>query len=428
MIFAIAAHTFREATRKKILHVLIGLGVAIMAVSPFIPTTDEPDARVKMVLVVFFQAVLLVCTLGIIFLSATALPREIEDKTIYGIVSKPVSRLKIIAGKVMGYALILLFVMTVLGLLNFIAVRRAASKLPEEYTGIIKARNEVTPARFSIQGKLHHAREGLAWIAGGRAGVASWSFHGLHDKAKRRIPLEIEFTSRVESDRGFADAIPLAVVVENTALTRIKTEIVSARPDEPITLKLGSGIVRSTGDVHINVFPILGTDYIGVTQNSLRVLALQGGFAPNYGKAVGIAFLKSLLIVIVAVMASAYLSAPVSILATLTVFLCGHILDFIRDFSLLMHGHHAHTHEGILSAPLKEPNVFLVYLDYLIRKPLEWLSVILPDFKRFDGLPFLLKGMNIPWETVGILTGYTAVYAGICFFLSFLILRKREFL
>jgi len=55
-------------------------------------------------------------------------------------------------------------------------------------------------------------------------------------------------------------------------------------------------------------------------------------------------------------------------------------------------------------------------------------EVILPDFKRFDSLKFLLKGINIPLETVGVSLGYTALYAGICLFISSVIFKKREFL
>src|SRR3970040_39275 len=158
MILTIAGHTFREVIRRKILHVLIGLASLIIVVSPFIPTTDEPDARVKMMLVVFFQVVVLLCIIGVIFLSATSLPHEIEDRTIYGILSKPVSRLKIVVGKITGFALLSALLLTILGLVNIVAIQRVSSRLTDGYGGILKARDEFTASRFSIQGKSHHVR------------------------------------------------------------------------------------------------------------------------------------------------------------------------------------------------------------------------------------------------------------------------------
>jgi len=425
MILTIAGHTFREVIRKKILHVLIGLGVLIVIVSPFIPTTDEPDARVKMMLVVFFQVVVLLCIVGVIILSATSLPHEIEDRTIYGILSKPVSRLKIVVGKITGFALVSALLLVILGLANIVAIQRIASGLPEEYRGILKARNEFTASRFSIQGKSHHVREGIVWIEGGRTGIALWSFSDLYKKLDDKSSFEVEFNLKIDSSRKDINAIPLVVGIEDAGAGRCKTSVLSAKIDEPLTVKIDREIVKKSSTINITVFPIHSMDYIGVTGEDAKLYSVQKGFVSNYIKAIGVTFLKFLLIVTIAVMGSTYLSAPVSIVSALVVFLCGHILDFVKDFSVLIQRYDVHEHA--LPTVLKKPNILLVYIDYLIKKPLEWLTVILPDFKRFDSLKFLLKGINISWETVGVCLGYTALYAGICLFISSVIFKKREF-
>ena len=425
MILTIVGHTFREVIRKKILHVLIGLGILIIAVSPFIPTTDEPDARVKMMLVVFFQVVVLLCIVGVIFLSATSLPYEIEDRTIYGVLSKPVSRLKIVVGKISGFALVSALLLIILGLVNIVAIYRVASKLPEGYRGILKARNEVTASQFSIQGKSHHVRQGIVWIEGGRTGIALWSFSDLYKKLDNKSSFEVEFHLKIDSSRKDIDAIPLVVRIEDANVDRWETSVLSAKIDEPLTVKIDPAIVGKSGAVNVTVFPIHSTDYIGVTQGDAKLFAVQKGFVYNYAKAIGITFLKFLLIISIAVMGSTYLSAPVSIVSALVVFLCGHVLDFVKDFSLVIQRYDVHEHT--LPAVLKKPNILLVYTDYLIKKPLEWFSVILPDFKRFDSLKFLLKGIDIPLETVGVSVGYTALYAGICLCIASIIFKKREF-
>lgn len=425
MILTIAMNTLREALRKKTLHVLIGLGFLVMLILPLIPTTDEPDARVKMMLVVFFQVVVLLCVTGVIFLSATSLPHEIEDRTIYGILSKPISRLKVVLGKILGFALLSAILLAILSLLNMAAIQYLASNLPEEYRGIVKARTEFTASQFDIQGKLHHTREGIAWIEGGRAGIARWTFSDLRKNPASNSAFEAEFRPKIESIRGFVDTIPLVVGVEDTNLRRSKTEVLPARADKPFIVKIDTEGVRENSIIHITVFPVHPTDYIGVTQKDVRIFLIQKGFVSNYAKAVVITFLKFLLIVVIAVMGSTYLSAPVSIVSAFVVFLCGHILEYIKDFSLLMQCHDAHEH--VLPAMLKKPNILLVYVDYLLKKPLEWISFVLPDFKRFDSLKFLLKGIDIPLETVGVSFGYTAIYAGICLFISAIIFKKREF-
>jgi len=425
MILTIAIHTFREVIRKKVLHVLIGLSILSILVSPLIPTTDEPDARIKMMLVVFFQVAMLLCIVGVILLSATSLPKEIEDRTIYGILTKPISRLEVVAGKIVGFALLSAVLIGVLSLLHVAAIHRAAAKLPEEYRGILKARREFKPLQFCIQGKPHHAREGIAWVEGGRSGVAQWNFPDVFKTQGDTSSLEVEFDLKIESSRGDIDAVPLVVRIEGADANFGATSVLSAKVDEPLAVKIDPEIVKKSGALLVTVFPLHTTDYIGVTGEDAKLYSDQKGFVFNYAKAIGITFLKFLLIVTIAVMASAYLSAPVSILAALVVFLCGHILDFLKDFSLLIQRYDAHEHS--LPAALEKPNILLVYIDYLIKKPMEWLAVILPDFKRFDCLGFLLKGVNIPVETVGVALGYTVLYVGVCLVIASIIFKKREF-
>lgn len=425
IIRAIASHTFREAIRKKILHVLIGLGILIMVASCMIPIADEPNARIRMVLTVFFQVVVFLCITGIIFLSATSLPSEIEDKTIYGILSKPVSRLKIVIGKIMGFALLSGFILVTLCLLHIIVLQQAASGLPEKYKGILKARSEFAASQFFIQGNPHHVRGGIVWIEGGRTGVAVWNFSDIFKKLKHKSYFEIEFSPKVDSSRKNAESVPLVVKIEDNDSGLYKTEVLPIKADEPLSIKIDAGIVRESSRINISIFPLNKTDYLGVTRENARLFLVERGFLLNYGKAVVITFLKFLLIVTIAVMGSAYLSAPVSIVAALVVFLCGHILDFIKDFSFLIQCHDLHEHD--LPSVIKGPNILLVYTDAIARKVLVWFSVILPDFKKYDSLEFLLKGINIPLETLGILFGYTALYAGVCLFISFILFKKREF-
>ncbi len=425
MILTIACHTFRDAIRKKVLHVLIGLGIIIMALSPLIPTSGEPDARLKMVFVVFFQVVLVLCNIGIIFLSAASLPREIEDKTIFGILSKPVSRMKVIVGKITGFAFLSALLLAILSLLNVVVIQCTALGIPAEHKGILKARKEFKPSGFSIKGKIHHAHGGIAWIEGEKTGIAVWSFAHINKKGEGESTTDVELKLKMESSKGFIDAIPLMISMENPITGQGIAEVVPAKMDESLTLNINPEIIQKSDAVNISVFLVLKTDYLGVTLEEFKVFSLQKSFAFNYAKAVFITFFKFLLMVIIAVMGSTYLSAPVNIVAALVVFLCGHVLDFMKDFSMLIEHHDVHEH--IIPTVQKEPGIVLIYAEYLIKKPLEWITFILPDFKRFDCLKFLLKGIHIPSEIMGMSLGYTAMYAGVCLLISSLILRKREF-
>ena len=107
---------------------------------------------------------------------------------------------------------------------------------------------------------------------------------------------------------------------EDAGTGRCKTSVLSAKIDEPLTVRIDPEIVKKGSILNITAFPIHGTDYIGVTQEDAKLYSVQKGFIPNYIKAIGITFLKFLLIITIAVMGSTYLSAPVSIVSALVIF------------------------------------------------------------------------------------------------------------
>ena len=425
MILTLATHTLREAIRKKIPHILIGSGAIILAISPLISSTNEPDALPKIMLILFFQVVTVLCITGIILFSAISLPYDIEKKTIFSVLSKPVSPFKFVAGKTLGFSLLAAFILTVLGFVNIVFVFCASSHRLSEQKGLFKARKEFNAQHFHIQGKVHHEKEGIRWIMGGGEGVAVWNFPNLHEKAKKTLPFEVELHLKLDSSRDIADTIPLAIGIEGIHSEENKTEVFSAKADEILTISINPEIIKTHNSIKITASPVLDTDYIGATQDNVKVFSLQKGFVFNYAKAIVITFLKFLLIIAVAVMGSAYLSAPVSILLAFTVFLCGHLLDFVKDFSLLLH--HSGAHEHAFPGMIEKPNIFMIYMEYFSKKPLEWVSFILPDFKRFDSLAYLLKGINIPLETIGFSVQYTVIYVLICTLISCILLKKREF-
>ncbi|MDR4507253.1 MAG: ABC transporter permease [Candidatus Brocadiaceae bacterium] len=425
MIITIAIHTFQESVRRKIPHVLIGLGILIIVFSPFIPTTEEPDALPKIMMVVFFQVVVLVCNIGILLLAATSIPREIESKTLYGILSKPISKLKFVLGRITGFSIVSALILAVLALFHLAAIEWSASGLPEEYKGIVKAREMFHASQFSIQGKPHHVHGETIWIEGGKKGFASWNFSELYAHDENKNSFEIECNIKIESDREHFDDIPLIAKTENTLSGEFVTEVLSAKIDTPLTFKLNPAIIQKAGVVHIALSPESNSDFIGVTRENVKVFSVQQGFLLNYAKAIFITFLKFLLIVVVAVLGSSYLSTSVSVLYALVIFLCGHMVDFLRDFTLLIHGHDIHAHG--LETAMKKPNTFLLFLDSILKKPLEWVSFLLPDFKKFDSLKFLLKGVSIPDDSIGASVGYTALYACVCIVIATIILKNREF-
>jgi ABC-type transport system involved in multi-copper enzyme maturation permease subunit len=106
---AIALNTFREAIRNRVLHGIVLLAFVLVAGSFFLGKLSvENDARViRDMGMTFLNLVLVVVA---IFSGVNLLFVEIERKTIYTIVTKPIARWSFIVGKYLGLLLTLLAV------------------------------------------------------------------------------------------------------------------------------------------------------------------------------------------------------------------------------------------------------------------------------------------------------------------------------
>jgi ABC-type transport system involved in multi-copper enzyme maturation permease subunit len=106
-MFNIALNTFREIIRNKFFSLIAFLGIVFVLLSLIIDTLALGEAR--RVLIDFGLSFIELTGVAIIlFLGGGMIAREIEGRTIYLMLSKPIPRGSIILGKFLGFALILL--------------------------------------------------------------------------------------------------------------------------------------------------------------------------------------------------------------------------------------------------------------------------------------------------------------------------------
>lgn len=129
---------------------------------------------------------------------------------------------------------------------------------------------------------------------------------------------------------------------------------------------------------------------------------------------------------VIAVLGSTFLSLPVNILFCLFVFFCGNITDFMRDLSTVINVIETREHEHAISGVMRESNVYLVYLNNIIKKPILLLSYILPDFRYFSVGKYFVDGINIPCKRIFMSFGYAVLYALVCLPISFLVFKRKE--
>lgn len=119
-IAAITTNTLTELTRQKVFHVLLIFGLILIGSSVFMARfTFQQEFQILKD--VSLGAMSIFSSLLAIVATARLIPQDIEDRTVYTILAKPVPRFEYLLGKLFGSLLLLAISMAVMTLL-FVAV------------------------------------------------------------------------------------------------------------------------------------------------------------------------------------------------------------------------------------------------------------------------------------------------------------------
>lgn len=114
-VAVVASSVARDAVRRKVFYVVLLFGIAVVALSPLLPTF-ELGTRVEFLRDISLSLTSLFGVALAVIMSVGQVSGEVERKTVYNILSKPVSRLQYILGKYIGILLVLAAILSVMGL------------------------------------------------------------------------------------------------------------------------------------------------------------------------------------------------------------------------------------------------------------------------------------------------------------------------
>ena len=100
-VAAIAANTVRDALRNRVLYILVFFAVVMIGTSVVLASLSYVE-RERILQDVGFSAIRLFGAAIAIFMGVGLIHREVERRTIYTILSKPVTRAQFLAGKYLG--------------------------------------------------------------------------------------------------------------------------------------------------------------------------------------------------------------------------------------------------------------------------------------------------------------------------------------
>ncbi len=118
-MFNIALNTFRELARNKILYMIVFFGVALIGFSLVLATLSLGQSD-KIVVDFGLAMVEIFGIISVIFIGSQLLFREIDGKTVYLILSKPVKRGDFILGKFLGFSAILFFIIFIQAIISIV--------------------------------------------------------------------------------------------------------------------------------------------------------------------------------------------------------------------------------------------------------------------------------------------------------------------
>lgn len=252
--WAISSVCFYESIRRRVLLIIPLALIGVLLVSQLQRPQDEQDA-IRQTLKFSLFAVGMVVTITGLILACTNLPREIDSRVIYTVVTKPITRFEIVLGKVMGFARVSLTILLIMGLftLGYLHVRawqfgrdirqRLAagtidplSRPTYEYwasAGLLSSRTFERPTIMQVFAREPEA-DSRRWFEGGTQGDMIVPFHltqqdltpaGVPDAnpfdAGVAIQLRIGFERTAPETKSAGD-IPIGVAAPAPALVQVE--------------------------------------------------------------------------------------------------------------------------------------------------------------------------------------------------------------
>lgn len=120
LLFTIARNTFRESVRQPVVLIINGVAVFLLILAnPLSAYTLEDDQR--MLLDIGLATIFAAGSILAAFVASDAISREIDDKTVLTVVSKPVPRPVLVVGKFLGILGVLLMSVVLQGFVFMLA-------------------------------------------------------------------------------------------------------------------------------------------------------------------------------------------------------------------------------------------------------------------------------------------------------------------
>ncbi|RLT16951.1 MAG: hypothetical protein DWI28_06885 [Planctomycetota bacterium] len=429
------AHTLLiEALRQRI---SIAFITVLIVVIPLIPIGIDGREPLRYQVQTFISRgtgfVFLVAACLTLFLSCSTVAFEIRDRQIWNILTKPVSRLQYLTGKLLGLSVLNAIILSVGSFAVFCNVQLISTRPAGDIQDSAAVQNQVLVAREvahpafiqmdseilreivnsaikndsvlrseiddGIKSESVIARQirtekvtefmmAQRTIDSGR--TKTFEFSGLQE-ARRVVAnpvLRYCFHASRESSHDlfpavltFGDTPPIQINFVPVQRNVIPIPIAAIREDGTLSLKIFDGGLTRDGEFYPGEFPM------NFEAEGLVILHRVGGFEANFFRAVLIDWAKLIFIAALGVSSASVLSFPVSVFLTITIFIIGSISPFL---SMALQNYSISS----------DSNVAVQIIQYIISSVCTFVGWGLAPFASTASSEKLVDGQAISWWMV----------------------------
>ena len=451
---AVTQLVFRESVRKKTLWIGAVFIVLFMFAHWFLAGHAVESAAKRHVVFVMTAVKWLLIPVAVI-LSCWGLPADIKDRSLHTVMTKPTRRSEVVLGRIFGYSGVMLLMLLAMSVLGYVWIMRSVperaqnqliARVPVYGELMFLDRNGVPQSRGINVGDIWEFRSFIEGMTNARAiyvfdvtsrqlegldalrleynfeafrthkGVMGenvrFSLHfmnptkGLDVKFPRNSAPIYEFSADPEK-RVFT--VPRILDSRNSDIRLLGENTEGRQP--PTEVDLFTDMVDN-GRLQIQVSCDDSGQYLGMARPDLFFRLPDRSFLGAYVKSIFGLGLMLVLIVTLGTTASTFVKGPVATLAVTSYLMMGQLmrglmdehLDQFRQQGRPLGGGTLESIYRILTqdnqmTPLPE-NAFTHTIQWIDYKIIQWLGAmhnIIPDFRLFDGTPYLANGFDIPW-------------------------------
>ncbi|MCY2962801.1 MAG: hypothetical protein NT069_03970 [Planctomycetota bacterium] len=486
-VWALTVHTFREASRRRVLWVFAVFAVLFMFAGWFMPEMkQDPEMAVKNYVSFVLRTISWLTVPVVLLLACWGLPEDIRARSLHTVVTKPVRRHEIILGRIFGFLGIGLAILVIVGAVGHIWILR---QVPAGYSANLAA-------RVPVFGELRYlTREGATedensnqatgvnvgdevmfrqFVEGNTKARAIWRVKGINinQLASGQLIFESAFQS-FRTHKGKIDQellgqytlvnpksgvrVPLQpffnrefrrntynVLDRNARKNAAGDSSVELKDEQGRVIDLGKDLL-SDGELDVEVACLSPGQFLGMARPDLFIRLPDRSFFTSYSKGLFSIFLMLTMIVVLGVTSGCFLKGPVATMLTLFVFLVGRWAHaffeqitsdkFVDNPKIQMRGRG--LFESLYRLPTHiSPQIdvedtttqrIIKAVDNVELNALWGVKHLFPDFTQFDTTPYVANSFDVPWAEA--LLPNLATTIGFCvpwIIVGYFALKSRE--